>query len=133
MTQVREDCGQDVPDYQTLHRWSIEAPGEFWEQVWRFTEMTSSTPYAQPVTKLDRFPGAQWFEGAELNYAEHLLRYRDDRPALVSILESGERRELSYREVYRQTAHVAAFLESEKIQAGDRVAGWLPNDHLCRV
>ena len=127
MAQACDACGRDFPNYQALHAWSIEAPGEFWEQVWRFTNMTSCTPYTNPVTDLEVFPGARWFEGANLNYAEHLLRYRDDRPALVSLLENGQRKVLSYSAVYRQTAHIAAILTREGVQAGDRVAGWLPN------
>ncbi|MCZ6640646.1 MAG: acetoacetate--CoA ligase [Gammaproteobacteria bacterium] len=127
MAEASATCGRDFPDYQSLHAWSIEEPGEFWQQVWLFTKMCSSTPYPEPVNNVDAFPGARWFEGARLNYAEHLLRYRDDRPALVSLLETGQRRELSYAEVYRQTAHIATTLESFGIEPGDRVAGWLPN------
>ncbi|MCZ6618859.1 MAG: hypothetical protein O7E57_12075, partial [Gammaproteobacteria bacterium] len=126
MVQASKTCGRNFPDYRSLHAWSIEAPGDFWEQVWRFTKMSSSTPYGEPVTDLDSFPGARWFEGANLNYAEHLLRYRDNRPALVSLLETGQRRELSYSEVYRQTAHINSILAREGVEAGDRVAGWLP-------
>ena len=127
MADASAACGRDFPDYQALHAWSIEQRGEFWQQVWLFTRMISSTPYTAVLTNPDAFPGARWFEGARLNYAEHLLRYRDDRPALVSLLETGQRRELSYVELHRQTAHIARTLAGVGIQAGDRVAGWLPN------
>ncbi len=74
MAQASDACGRDFPNYHALHAWSIEAPGEFWEQVWRFTNMTSCTPYTNPVTDLEVFPGARWFEGARLSFAENLLR-----------------------------------------------------------
>ncbi len=80
-----------------------------------------------PASDLDRFPGARWFPGARLNFAENLLRFQDDRPALVSVLESRGRRQLSYRELARQTATLATRLAGLGVGPGDRVAGWLPN------
>jgi acetoacetyl-CoA synthetase len=118
---------RDLSHYPDLHAWSIADPGAFWQQVWRFTGVIASREADLPVTDLDRFPGARWFPGAELNFAENLLRFDDDRPALVSVLETGARRELSYRELRRQTAAVAARLRGLGVGPGDRVAGWLPN------
>ncbi len=124
--QAAAETGKPFASYADLHRWSVEQPGAFWELVWRFTDIRASKPARQPVQDLHLFPGARWFDDAELNFAENLLRFRDDRPALISILETGERRELSYADVYRTTARVAAWLDT-RIQPGDRVAGWLPN------
>jgi acetoacetyl-CoA synthetase len=118
--------GKSFESYADLHRWSVQQPGAFWDLVWRFTDIRASKPASQPVQDLDLFPGARWFDDAELNFAENLLRFRDDRPALISILETGERRELSYADLYRDTAQIAAWLDA-RIKPGDRVAGWLPN------
>ncbi|MCZ6709434.1 MAG: acetoacetate--CoA ligase [Gammaproteobacteria bacterium] len=124
--QAAAQTGKSFKSYADLHRWSVEQPGAFWELVWRFTDIIASKPASQPVRDLDHFPGARWFDDAELNFAENLLRFRDERPALVSILETGERRQLSYADVYRDTAQIATWLDA-RIKPGDRVAGWLPN------
>jgi len=124
--QAAAETGRSFPAYADLHRWSIEEPAAFWDLVWRFTGIRASRQPQRPVTNLHRFPGARWFQDAELNFAENLLRFRDDRPALVSILETGERRELSYADLYRTTARISAWLK-DFIEPGDRVAGWLPN------
>ncbi len=120
-------AGPDFDAYAGLHRWSVEDPGAFWQAVWDFTGIIATTPAGQPVADLDRFPGTRWFPGARLNFAENLLCHRDDRPALISLLETGRRRELSHAELYRQTACVAAELRRLGVEPGDRVAGWLPN------
>jgi acetoacetyl-CoA synthetase len=119
--------GRALPDYAALHRWSIDQPGAFWQAVWEEAGVIASLPAATPLTDGDRFPGARWFPGARVNFAENLLRYRDDRPALISILETGARRQLSYRELHGQTMALAARLASLGVGPGDRVAGWLPN------
>ena len=120
-------AGRDLSEYRDLHAWSVSDPGAFWQAVWDFTGVIAASPADVPVADLEQFPGARWFPGARLNFAENLLRYRDDRPALISVLETRARRELSYRELHRQTAAVAARLRELGVQPGDRVAGWLPN------
>ena len=72
--------------------------------------MRASRPADVPVKDLDRFPGATWFDGARLNYAENLLRFRDERTALISYLETGARREVSFAELHRQALALAARL-----------------------
>ena len=119
--------GRELPTYADLHRWSIDEPGVFWSEVWRFAGVLSTQLADQTVRDLERFPGARWFEGAKLNYAENLLRFRDDRPALVSYLEDGTRAELSYAELYRDAAALATSFKDLGIGQGDRVSGWLPN------
>ncbi len=125
--QVQAAIGRELPTYADLHRWSIDAPDVFWSEVWRFTDVLASERAVHPVPNLDRFPGARWFEGAKLNYAENLLRFRDDKPALISYLEDGTRNEISYAELYRQATALAASLKDLGVGQGDRIAGWLPN------
>ena len=125
--QAEAAIGRELATYADLHRWSIDEPGEFWSEVWRFTDVLASERADDAVRDLDRFPGARWFEGARLNYAENLLRFRDDKPALISYLEDGTRAEISYAELYRRATALATSLQDLGIGHGDRVAGWLPN------
>jgi acetoacetyl-CoA synthetase len=129
---------EPVDDFGSLYRWSVEHPEAFWPEVWRFCaviaeERPGRDPWSQVVIGLDRMAppdperGPRWFPGARLNFAENLLRYRDDHPALVFWNEQGRQGELSYRELYHSVAQVAAALVREGVTAGDRVAGFLPN------
>ena len=100
---------------------------QFWSEVWDYCGVVSSVRGDAVLENAEQFPGAQWFPQAKLNFAENLLRFRDQRPALVSLLESGVRRELSYAELYEQVEQLASSLRASGVQAGDRVAGFLPN------
>ena len=79
--------GLDLTAYKDLHSWSIQQPAAFWQLVWDFTRIQASQPPAQPVADLQLFPGARWFPSARLNFAENLLRFRDDQTARVCILD----------------------------------------------
>ncbi|PKO83909.1 MAG: acetoacetate--CoA ligase [Betaproteobacteria bacterium HGW-Betaproteobacteria-11] len=113
-------------DFLTLHRWSLEHPEEFWVSVWEFGEIRG-TPGGRILVDGDRMPGAQWFPEASLNFAENLLRRRDDTDALVFWGEDKVRTRLSHAELYRQVAHLAAALRELGVGRGDRVAAWMPN------
>ncbi len=115
-----------LADYEALHRWTVEHRELFWAEIWQLGEVIHSRAYHQ-VLPHDAMPGAEWFSGSRLNFAENLLRYRDQHTALVSLLEDGKRRTLSYGELYQQVAQLAAWLRARGIKAGDRVAGFLPN------
>jgi acetoacetyl-CoA synthetase len=114
-------------NYNQLHQWSIDNRDLFWQAVWEFCDVLSSTPYEAVLTDGDLFTGASWFKGARLNYAENLLKYRDDKTALVSLLENGQRKSLSYKELFIQVEQLAAALRLQGIKTGDRVAGFMPN------
>lgn len=124
---VRERYQAPVPDYKSLHRWSIEFPENFWSAVWDFCEVRAQTRATQIVEDGNRMPGARWFIYARLNYAENLLRRDDDTPAIIFRNERGERRQLSWRELRRETARIADGLRTAGVKSGDRVAGYLPN------
>jgi acetoacetyl-CoA synthetase len=119
--------GLVFPGYDELHAWSVSDPGGFWSAYWDFTGIHASQPADQPVQNLQNFPGAQWFVGAKLNFAENLLLERSDKVAFVSLLENGERRTCSYQDLHDQTATIATQLKKLGLKTGDRVAGWLPN------
>ncbi|MCH7725565.1 MAG: acetoacetate--CoA ligase [Planctomycetes bacterium] len=117
----------NVNDFPSLYEWSIERPAEFWEMLWGFCEVLCSRPWDSVLTHAGKMPGAKWFSGARLNFAENLLRHRDRRDALVFWNEQGRQRSLTYAELYRQVAGVAQALRKMGVTAGDRVAGLMPN------
>jgi acetoacetyl-CoA synthetase len=119
--------GRSFADVRELHEWSVAAIPEFWAAVWDFVGIQASRPYREVVDDLERFPGARWFGGARLNFAENLLRHGDDRLALVARGEAGERRSLTYAELRAAVARLAAGLRSLGLGPGDRVAAYLPN------
>jgi acetoacetyl-CoA synthetase len=119
--------GRSFAGYEELRAWSVTELEAFWESVWRYFDVRSHAPY-QTVLEARTMPGARWFPGAQLNYAEHALRFADDdRPALVAIGEEGAPEEISWRELRGLVGSVAAGLQERGIARGDVVAGYLPN------
>ena len=123
---LASDRGLVFDSYADLHQWSVTHREEFWKSIWNYFGINSHSPY-RAVLENDVMPGASWFPGATLNFAEHLLRYRDNRTALISHLENGERRTLTYAELFAHVSHVAAFFRGHGISTGDRVVGFMPN------
>ena len=113
--------------YTELYQWSIEHPEQFWLAVWQFCDVKASKSWDKVLVNPKQMPGAKWFEGAKLNFAENLLRRRDDKVALVFRDENGARKTLSYAELYIQVAQLASAMRKAGIVTGDRVAGLLPN------
>ncbi|MGA9855655.1 MAG: acetoacetate--CoA ligase [Gammaproteobacteria bacterium] len=128
LEHVRKHGGPDVKSYPELYRWSVEHPERFWPQVWKFCGIRASKSWDQVLIDGHTMPDARWFTGAHLNFAENLLRYRDQRTALVFRCEQdGKRISLSYRELYAQVAALADALKKSGVHSGDRVAGFMPN------
>ncbi|HEX3247306.1 MAG TPA: acetoacetate--CoA ligase, partial [Chloroflexota bacterium] len=124
---LAETRGLQFDDYQDVWRWSATEIEGFWESVWDFFEVKASRPYSAVLPKRT-MPGAGWFPGAELNYAEHIFRHRsDDRPALVYESELRPLGQMSWTELERQVASVAASLRAMGLQRGDRVVAYMPN------
>lgn len=130
-------AGADT-DYACLHAWSLREPETFWPAVWRFTgvradERPGRDPWdavlegGRPLAPVSDPGGPRWFRGARLNYAENLLRFDDDRPALVAWTEQGRQAALTYRQLNAVVARCAAALARAGVREGDRVAGFLPN------
>ena len=122
-----EGRGLPVPDYDALYRWSVERPGDFWEALWEFAGVAGERGPGPALEHGDRMPGARWFPGAKLNFAENLLRGPGAEPAIVFRNERGERRELSWEELRSEVARVAAGLARDGVGPGDVVAAFLPN------
>ncbi len=118
---------QDFSEYVSLYQWSIDNISDFWASMWEFAEIKASRPYEQIIDDVGKMPGVKWFSGSRLNFAENLLRYRDDRPALVFRGEDRVARTMTYAELYDETARVARSLRAAGVQATDRVVGFMPN------
>ena len=126
MAWLRDTRGLHFASYEDLWRWSVEDLEAFWGSVWDYFSVKSHKPYERVLA--DRsMPGAQWFPGAEINYAEHALARRDGHIALVYRHEDGSGGEMRYDELYRAVASVAAGLRRLGLKRGDRVAAYLPN------
>lgn len=124
MTRLQQALG--CADYDALHRLSVGNRTLFWRKVWDICGILGE-PGGTVVRSPGAMPGAVWFPDGRLNFAQNLLRYADDRVALVSILETGQRRELTYAELGRQAFAFAAWLLAQGVQPGDRVAAFMPN------
>jgi len=118
---------QGFADYAGLHEWSIRERDRFWPAIADFCGVTFNRRAESVLAQPGDMTTARWFEGAELNFAENLLRYSGDRPALIFRAENGARRELSYDELRDQVARCANGLRTSGVEVGDRVAGFLPN------
>jgi acetoacetyl-CoA synthetase len=119
-------AGRELDD-DGLAAWSVAEPAAFWAAVADFAAVRFRRLPTAVLTHGDRFPGARWFAGAELNFAEHLLRYTGPEAAVVGWDEAGRRRELSRDALRDQVLRLAAALRDWGLEPGDRVAACLPN------
>lgn len=110
-----------------LWQWSVDERAAFWADVWRVFGVKASREAEVVLENPDAMPGARWFVGARLNFAENLLRRDDDSPAIVAWAEGRERRELSWRELHRLARRIGSALRREGVEVGDRVAAYMPN------
>ena len=116
-----------VGDYAALHRWSIEDSAAFWSAIWEYGAVIGDQGDGPVLVDGDRMPGAKWFPVARLNFAENLLRRRDDASGIVFRGEDRVRRTLSFRELHDAVSVLAQALRAAGVVKGDRVAGYLPN------
>ncbi|MCG6946670.1 MAG: acetoacetate--CoA ligase [Deltaproteobacteria bacterium] len=127
MEYVNTRHRMNLDTYGELYAWSIEESPVFWETLWAYSEVIHSRSYNQVVDDIKKMPGARWFEGARLNFAENLLRYRDHRLALSFKGEGRSTVSITYGELYQQVAALAQSLRDVGIRPGDRLAGFMPN------
>jgi acetoacetyl-CoA synthetase len=124
---VNQHQGISLSAYQDLWQWSVDDIPGFWDHFWDFAGVVASEKGSQVLVDADKMPGAQWFPQARLNFAENLLKYRDDKPALVFRGEDGRRQSYTYAQLYTQVAGLAAALRQNGVVKGDIVAGFVPN------
>jgi acetoacetyl-CoA synthetase len=118
--------GLSLPDYPALYAWSVAQPEQFWTSVWEDGGVIGERGDTV-LLHGDRMPGAVWFPETRLNFAQNLLRSRDDRDALVFWGEDKFKNRMSHGELYREVARFAAALREMGVGKGDRVAAWMPN------
>ncbi|MDI2142531.1 MULTISPECIES: acetoacetate--CoA ligase [unclassified Pseudomonas] len=116
-----------LDDYPALHQWSIDQREAFWQAIVDFFGISFHTQPDAVLRKGMKMPGAEWFPGATLNFAEHLLSRRDEAVAVIAIAENGQRELLTWAELARQVAGFQASLQAAGVVLGDRVAACMPN------
>ncbi|MDP9525986.1 acetoacetate--CoA ligase [Pseudomonas protegens] len=124
---VNQRHGLNLHDYPALHQWSIDQRESFWQAIVDFFEVSFHQPAECVLREGPQMPSAQWFPGATLNFAEHLLKRRDDAVAVVAINENGQREQLTYAELAAQVAGLQRSLRAAGVGLGDRVAACMPN------
>lgn len=128
---LRDHRGLSFDTYEDLWRWSVTDLEAFWQSMWDYEEMNSPTPHSCVLAK-EVMPGAVWFEGAQVNYAQRVLRHVEPaaqagQPAIIAENETGDVRELSWPDLRRQVASLALTLRGWGVERGDRVVAYLPN------
>ncbi|MBS0365409.1 MAG: acetoacetate--CoA ligase [Proteobacteria bacterium] len=119
--------GMQLRDYGSLYDWSLREPEKFWRELARFADVRADFGDGPAIENPGQMPGARFFPTARLNFAQNLLRFDDEQPALVFCNEHGVRRSLSYRQLRAEVARIADGLRGAGVVAGDRVAAFLPN------
>ena len=127
MRDVNSKFNTQITDYHQLWEWSVENHEDFWNHWWNYVNPIASKQPNRTLINTDLFERSRWFPDAELNFAENLLRFRDNKKAIVFRDEDGNRSSLSYNELYIVAGLVAAEFKNLGIGRGDRVAAILPN------
>ena len=126
MYEFMQGCPEKFDSYFDLHEWSIRDMESFWSQFWDFSNIKYSKSY-DSVLKNPIMPGAQWFSGSELNYAENLLKGDPDQVAVISLGESGSAKSVTFRELNLKVSSVQKGLANLGVKKGTIVAGFVPN------
>ncbi|HWR81953.1 MAG TPA: acetoacetate--CoA ligase [Candidatus Deferrimicrobium sp.] len=126
MHEMARQMKKNFESYVELYEWSVTDVSGFWKSIWELSRIKHSVSY-NSVLNGDSILNARWFEGARLNFAENLLHFRDDHPAIVSLKEQSQARRISYRQLYASVARCAAGLKELGVRPGDRVAAYIPN------
>jgi acetoacetyl-CoA synthetase len=127
MGWLAERKGLRFDSYQALWEWSVADLDAFWTSLWNYLDIRASAPYTR-VLDARKMPGARWFQGARLNYAEHAFRHASPaHPAIIALSEVRPRQEVSWASLRADVASVAAALREMGVTPGDRVVSYMPN------
>ncbi|MEX3776329.1 acetoacetate--CoA ligase [Pseudomonas sp. MYb118] len=124
---VQQRHAVHLDDYPALHQWSIDQREHFWQAIVDFFDIRFHTQPDAVLVEGEHMPSAQWFPGATLNFAEHLLRRRDDAVAVIAIAENGQREQFTWAELAEHVAGLQHSLQAAGVGLGDRVAACMPN------
>ena len=132
---LKDKYDLEFEDYDALWKWSVSDLDTFWEAIWSFFEIRSFAPPDQILGRRTQ-PGAEWFPGAKVNFADHVLRHAETRPddiALTAVSETFGRSQINWAELRRKVASVASHLKDAGVDKGDRVVAILPNGEAAIV
>ena len=124
---VNDHFSLDLKDYFELYQWSIDHVADFWSSFADYSGIIFSKPAEQIIDDPKKMPGAKWFQGAQMNFAENLLRRRDDKTAIIFRGEAELERRISYAKLYKEAHRIAEGLRKLGVKKGDRIAGFIPN------
>ena len=116
-----------LQNYDELHNWSVENIADFWQTLWDFSKIIHTGKIESVIDNDSKMPGAKWFSGIKMNFAENLLRHKDDKIALIFKGESRKPQYITYKQLYEKVSILAGAMRNAGVQPGDRVAGFLPN------
>jgi len=124
---VNNSLNKNFQDYNQLWQWSVTDIAQFWEVYFNYSGIIHCGNVSRVIDDESKMPGAQWFDGITLNYAENLLTRRDDESSIIFYGEDHVKQTLSYNQLYLSVAQTAAGLKAAGVSPGDRVAGFMPN------
>ena len=127
LNRINTSYSLNIKSYEDLHRWSIENISDFWKEIWNASDTVHSKSYIEIVDDVHKMPGAKWFQGSRINFAENLLRFKDDRVAIHFQSENFTEQKITYRELYDKVSSLSQSLHAIGVKKGDRVVGYLPN------
>ncbi len=127
MGKVNQRYGKNIQTYKELLEWSVNNLSDFWASVWDYTEIKYSKPYDKVLVQTGHMIDAQWFPGTRLNFAENLLRYRDNNTSFIFRGETKKSAKMTYAELYSNVIRLATALRELGVKPGDRVAAYMPN------
>jgi acetoacetyl-CoA synthetase len=116
-----------LQNYEELHTWSAKNISDFWHTFWDYSKINHAGKIETVVDDDFKMPGAKWFTGIKLNFAENLLHYRDEKVALIFKGESRKSQYITYKQLFDRVSILAGAMRNAGVQSGDRIAGFLPN------
>ena len=127
ISHINENFFLEIDEYDQLYEWSINNPSIFWDNISKFCDINFSNQPKYILERHESFIGSKWFEGATLNFAENLLKYKDDSLAIEYFCEHKIKGKITYKQLHEQVRVCYLHLKSLGVKKGDRVAGYLPN------
>ncbi len=124
---INKEYIQNISTGKELYEWSVEKIEDFWDAMWKFSGIISSQPYEKVVEDLNVYPGTKWFPKARLNFAENMLRFKDDKLAFIFQGETKVSKKMTYAELNKVVARLAKSLREMGVKVGDRVVSYIPN------
>jgi len=124
---VNEKYHQNLKGGKDLYKWSVENISDFWAAMWDYSGIIASKSYDKVVEDINTFPGTKWFPGAEMNFAENLLKFKDDQFAFIFQGETKVTKKMTYEDLNKTVARLAKSLKDAGVKKGDRVVSYIPN------